>query len=140
MLFGLFYNHVRFCMKNISTLDYMGLRQTQYDFSTLTNLKMVFNSAFYFFVPIAREDPFEGYYFPRVMQDPEFIANSSTVQKEPPKIYSSKEQFLEEFGRDLERGLGTKEDKDSWKDSDTTTLVFNDVEIVGEEVKIKNVN
>lgn len=139
LLFGLLYNHIKFCSKNISTLDYMGLRQKQYDFSTLTNLKMVFNSLAYFFLPIAREQEFEGYFFPRVMQDPEFNAKDLTIQKVSPKVYASKEAFFKELAPEMEKGLRIKVDKNSWNDPEKKIFVFNSVEIVEDEVRIKSV-
>lgn len=73
-MIGLSFSHVKYVIKNVGTLDYMGMREHLYNFHYFTNIKMVFPNIVSFLLPIDNTEKFEGYFHPRVLEDSEYTA------------------------------------------------------------------
>ena len=73
--FGLFCNHTMLIFKNCSTLENFGNDEYAFSFGKLSNLKKIFGSFIYFFFPIEKRDRYEGYFFYKRNEDPEYDQN-----------------------------------------------------------------
>ena len=89
--FGLFCNHTFLILKNCSTLENMGREEYSFSFGKISNLKKIFGSYIYFFFPIKKKYKYEGYFFFKRLEDPEFNQNEYEVFDFKESFYKKKD-------------------------------------------------